>query len=66
MKEICSKFLSLLHYVPYIIYEKQKMQCFLSCFPILFKERIEYENSNKLEEAMRKENLCSDQNKNKR
>ena len=37
MKEICSKFPSLLHYVPYIIDEKLKIQCFLSCLPIMFK-----------------------------
>ena len=66
MKELYSKFLSLLHYVPYIIDEKPKMQWFLSCFPIMFKEGIEYDNPKTLEEAMRKENLCYDQNKNKR
>ena len=66
MKEICSKFLSLLHYVPYIIDEKPKIQLFLSCFPIMFKERIEYDNPKTLEEAMRKANFCFDQNKNKR
>ena len=32
----------------------------------MFKEWIEYENSKTLEEAMRKENLCYDQKKNKR
>ena len=32
----------------------------------MFKEQIEYDNLNMLEEAMRKENLCYDQNKNKR
>ena len=66
MKELCSKFLSLLHYVRYIIDEKPKIQWFLSYFPIMFKEWIEYGNPKTLEEAMRKENLCYDQNKNKR
>ena len=32
----------------------------------MFKECIEYDNPKTLEEAMRKENLCYDQNKNKR
>ena len=32
----------------------------------MFKERIEYDNPKMLEEAMRKENFCFDQNKNKR
>ena len=36
------------------------------CFPLMFKEQIEYENPKTLEEAMRKENFCYDQNKNKR
>ena len=65
MKELYSKFLSLLHYVPYIIDEKPNIQRFLSCFPIMFKERIEYDNPKMLEETMRKENFCYDQNKNK-
>ena len=65
MKELCSKFLSLLRYVLYIIDEKPKIQWFLSCFPIMFKEQIEYDYPEMLEEAMRKENLCYDQNKNK-
>ena len=32
----------------------------------MFKERIEYDNPKMLEEAIRKENLFYDQNKNKR
>ena len=65
MKEICSKFWSLLRYVPYIIDDKNKNQCFLSCLPLMFKERIKYDNPKNLEEAMRKANFCYDQNKNK-
>ena len=65
MKEICSKFLSLLHYVPYIIDQKPKIQCFFSCLPLMFKERIEYYNPKTLVEGIRKENLCYDQNKKK-
>ena len=64
LKELCSKFLSLLCYVPYIIDEKPKIKRFLSCFTIMFKERIEYDNPKMLEEAMRKEKFCYDQNKN--
>ena len=66
MKELCSKFLSLLRYIPYIINEKPKIQWFLSCFPIMFKQCIEYDNLKTLDESMRKENFCYDQNKNKR
>ena len=65
MKKLCSKFMSQLPYVPYIIDEEPKIQCSLSCFSIMFKENIEYGNSKMLEEAMRKENFCYDQNKNK-
>lgn len=66
MKELCSKFLSLLRYVPYLVDEKPKIQRFLSCLLVVFKDEIEYDNPWTLEEAMRKANLCFDQNKNKR
>ena len=66
MKELCSNFLSLLRCLPYIIDEKTKIQSFLSCFPIMFKERIEYGDLKMLEEVRRKEFFCYDQNKNKR
>ena len=63
MKELYRKILSLLHYLPYTIDEKPKIQWFVSFFPLVFKERIEYDNPKMLEEAMRKENFCYDQNK---
>ena len=66
MKELCSKFLCLLRYVPYMIDEKPKIQCFLNCLPLMFKERIEYDNPKTMEKEMRKTNLCYDQNKKKR
>ena len=62
MKELNSKFLSLLRYVPYIVDEKPMVQWFLSCLPYHIKDRIEYDNLKTLEEAMRKENLCYEQN----
>ena len=66
MKEISSKYLSLLRYVPYIIDENPKIHRFLSCLPFSFKDRIEYDNPKTLEEAMRKVNLCYEQRINKR
>ena len=57
IKELSSKFLSLLQYVPYIIDENPKIQRFLSCLPFRFKDKIEYNNPKTLEEAMRKANL---------
>ena len=56
MKELNSKFLSLLRYVPYIVDEKPKVQWFLSSLPFHTKDRIEYDNPKTPEEAMRKEN----------
>ena len=66
MKELCSNFLSLLCYVPYIIDENPKIQWFLSFLPLMFKECIEYDNTKTLEEVMRKDNFGYDQKKNKR
>ena len=48
MKELSSKFLSLLRYVSYIINENPEIQRFLSCLPTRFKDRIEFDNSKKL------------------
>ena len=44
---------------------RKKIKCFLSCLPLMFKERIKYDNTKTLEEEMRKENFYYDQNKNK-
>ena len=57
MKELSSKCLSLLRYVPYIIDEKPKIQRFLNCLPTSFKDRIEFDNPKTLEEAMRKDDF---------
>ena len=38
MKELCSKSFILLRYVSYIIDEQPKIQWFLSCFILMFKE----------------------------
>ena len=54
MKELSSKFLSLLRYIPYIIDEKPKIQRFLSCLPTSFKDIIEFYNPKTLQEAMTK------------
>ena len=63
MKELSSKFLTLLRYVPYIIDEKPKIQWFLSCLPASFKDRIEFDNPKTLDKAMRKAELCYEQRK---
>ena len=66
MKQLSSKFLSLLRYVPYIIDEKPKIQMFLSCLRTSFKDIIEFDNPKTLEEAMRKANSCYEQSKNRK
>ena len=43
-KELNSKFLSLLCYVPYIVDEKTKAQRFMSCLTFHIKDIIEYDN----------------------
>ena len=62
MKDFNSKFLNLLRYVPYFVNEKPMVQWFLNCLPYHIKDRIEYDNPKTLEEAMRKANLCYEQN----
>ena len=54
MKELSSKFISLLRYVPYTIDKKPKIQRFLSCLSTSFKDKIEFDNPKTLEEAMTK------------
>ena len=63
MKELNSKFLSLLRYVPYIVDEKTKVQWFLSCLPFHIKDIIEYDNAKTLEEAMQNINLFYEKNR---
>ena len=58
MKELSRKFLTPLTYVPYIIDEKPKLQRLLRCLPTSFKDRIEFDNSETLEEAMRMVDSC--------
>ena len=65
MKDLNNKFLSMLRYVPYLVDEKPKVQRFLGCLPYPIKDRIEYDNPNNLEEAMRKANFCYEQNQKK-
>ena len=65
MKDLNSKFLSLLRYVPYLVDEKPKVQRFLSCLPYHIKDMIEYDNPKTLEEAMRKANFCFEKNQKK-
>ena len=65
MKDLNSKLLSLLRYVPYLVDEKSKVQRFLSCLPYHIKDMIEYDNPKTLEEAIRKVKFCYEHNRKK-
>ena len=65
MKELNSKFLSLLRCVPYIVDEKPKVHRFLNYLLYHIKDRIEYDNPKTFEEAMRKANFCYEHNRKK-
>jgi len=58
MEELINKFLDLLRFVPYIKEEKVKVQRLLSCFPLDYKDIIEFENPKTLDEVLRKARLC--------
>ena len=65
MEEYANKFLELLRYVRCIRDDKVKIQNFLSGFPLSYKDRIEFDEPRNLEEAIRKDKYCYDQNKGK-
>ena len=63
MKELSSKFISLLRYVPYIIDKNPKIQRFLICLPTRIKDCIEFDNPKTLEEEMRKDDFSYEHSK---
>ena len=60
MKEYADKSLELLRYVRYIKNDKVKIQRFLSGLPQSYKDRIEFDEPQTLEEAIRKAKYCYD------
>ena len=60
MEEYANKFLELLRYVWYIRDDKVKIQRFLSGIPQSYKDRIEFDEPQTLEEAIRKVEYCYD------
>jgi hypothetical protein len=48
MEDLITKFMELLRFVPYIKYEKVKVQRFLRCLPQLYKDIIEFDNPKNL------------------
>eukprot|EP00253_Pinus_taeda_P015011 PITA_15011 len=65
MDEFINRFTSLLRYVPYIKEEKAKVQRFVSSLPAYIRERIEFDNPRKMDEAIRKARIYYQQNKQK-
>lgn len=53
-EEYTTKFLELSRYVLYLKDEKDKVQRFVSGFPLVFRDRIEYDDPWSLEEFTRK------------
>ena len=54
MEEYANKFLELLRYVKYIKDEKVKIQHFLNGLPQSYKDRIEFDEPQTLDESIRK------------
>ena len=63
--EFINKFLELMRYVPYIKDEKVKMKWFISGMPRSFRDKIEFDEPNTLEDIIRKARYCYEQFKNK-
>ena len=65
MEEYANKFLELLRYVRSIRDDKVKIQCFLSGLPQPYKDKIEFDEPQTIEAAIRKAKYFYDQNKRK-
>lgn len=65
MDDFVVKFTNLLWYVMYIKEEKAKVQGFFNSLLALYKERIEFDNPNPMDEDVRKVRLCYQQFKNR-
>jgi hypothetical protein len=55
MEDYERKFLELLRYVDFIRDGKVKIQRFLNGIPSFYKDKIQFDETNKLEESMRKD-----------
>ena len=57
-EEYTTIFLELLRYEPYLKDEKENIQSFISGFPLSFKDQIEFDEPQSLEEAIKKLKHC--------
>ncbi len=60
-----TKFLELLRYVPYLKDENAKVQRFVSGLPLAFRDQIEYDEPQSLEEVIGKLKNCYEKSKHK-
>ena len=58
MEEFVTKFVNLQCYVSYLKDEKDKVYRFISCLPVTYKEKIEFDMPKTMDEAIRKAKLC--------
>ena len=58
MDDFVTKFVNLQRYVPYLRDENARIYRFISCLPLTYKEKIEFDMPNTMDEAIRKANLC--------
>ena len=56
--EFESKFTNLLRYFRYLKEEKAKVQRFMNCLPIVYKEWIGFDKSKTMDEVVKKARLC--------
>ena len=61
MEEYKNKFLEVLRYFKYIRDDKMNIQCFLSGIPQSYKDRIEFDEHQTLDETIRKDKYYYDQ-----
>ena len=58
-------FMELLRYVPYLKYDKARIQGFLSGLPQSYQDRIEFDKPKTLDDTIRKEKCCYNESKHK-
>ena len=58
MEEFVTKFVNLQCYVPYLREEKSRVYRFISCLPSAYKEKIEFDMPNTMDEVIRKSKFC--------
>ena len=58
MDEFVTKFVNLQCYVHYLKEEKAKVYRFISCLPLAYKEKIEFQMPKNMNEEIKKDKFC--------